>query len=139
MSTTMPSGHAVSTNPALRVLVVDDLVDAAGAMARLLKLLDCDVRTAHDGHAAVEIAERFVPEIVLLDLGLPGIDGCEVARRLRSSSTTSHALIVALSGYGHAAACDEALQAGCDDHLLKPVGIDQLQATLNRRRQRVVA
>ena len=108
-------------------------------MARLLKLLDCDVRTAHDGHAAVEIAKRFVPEVVLLDLGLPGIDGCEVARRLRSNSTTAQALIVALSGFGHASACEEALHAGCDDHLLKPVGIDQLQATLNRRRQRVVA
>jgi len=114
---------------------VDDLVDAAVTLTRLLKLLGCDVQTAHDGHAALAIADQFVPDVVLLDLGLPGIDGCEVARRLRAKPVGAEAWIIALSGFGHDAARQEALAAGCNDHLLKPVGVDQLQAILTERQR----
>lgn len=135
MTSSLPPGDADSAGPPLRVLVVDDLVDAAVTMARLLKLLGCDVQTANDGHAALAIADQFVPEIVLLDLGLPGMDGFEVARQLRARPHGAKTWIVAISGYGHATARQEALAAGCDDHLLKPVGVDQLQAILTERQR----
>lgn len=112
----------------LRVLIVDDSVDAAQTMARVLKLLEYDVATAHDGAAALEVAEQFAPQVVLLDLGMPGISGYEVARQLRARAATARSLIIALSGYGHASARDEALAAGCDHHLLKPAPIEQLEA-----------
>src|SRR5262245_3292135 len=110
----------------LRVLIVDDSVDAAQTMARVLRLLGHEVETVHDGSAALQAAEQFDPQVVLLDLGLPGMSGYEVARRLRGQANTAKSLIVALSGYGHAAAVDEALAAGCDRHLLKPAAIEQL-------------
>jgi CheY-like chemotaxis protein len=71
---------------------------------------------------------------VLLDLGLPGISGYEVARRLRARKGTAKLLIIALSGYGHTAARDEALAAGCDHHVLKPAGVEALQALLQQAR-----
>lgn len=130
-----PAGANESDSAPLRVLVVDDLVDAALIMARLLRHLDCDVQTAHDGHTALQIAADFAPEIVLLDLGLPGIDGFELARRLRAHPATARSLIIALSGYGHAAARDQAAVAGCDDHWLKPATIEQLTALVETRRR----
>ncbi len=112
MSST-PAGANESNSAPLRVLVVDDLVDAAQIMARLLRHLDCDVQTAHAGDAALQIAAEFAPEIVLLDLGLPHIDGFEAARRLRAHPATARSQIIAPSGYGDAAARDEAAVAGC--------------------------
>jgi len=135
MTGPVPDGGAVIPAEVLRVLVVDDLVDAATTMARLLRLIACDVQTAHDGPTAINIANEFAPDVVLLDLGLPGVDGYEVARRLRSHPATARSLIIALSGYGHAAARDDALAAGCDHHLLKPAGIDQLVVLLNGRQR----
>jgi CheY-like chemotaxis protein len=126
-----PNGHRAAL---LRVLVVDDLVDAAQTMARLLKLLDCDVQTAHTGDAALQVAAEFVPHVVLLDLGLPGMDGYEVARALRSSSMTARALIVAVSGYGDVGTRDAAATAGCDEHWLKPARIEQLKQLIEAQR-----
>jgi two-component system, OmpR family, response regulator len=121
----------------LRVLVVDDLVDAAQTMARLLKLLDCEVQTAHTGQLALQIAGEFSPHIVLLDLGLPGMDGFEVARSLRVHPLTTRAMIVALSGYGDAAAREQAAEAGCDEHWLKPARIEQLKELIAAQRSAV--
>jgi len=133
MTSPLPTGDDRTLADPLRVLVVDDLVDGAAMMARLLSLMACEVRTAHDGPAALSMASEFLPDVVLLDLGLPGLDGYEVARRLRSQPATAKSLIIALTGYGHGAAREDALAAGCDYHLLKPAGIDQLQALLNGR------
>ena len=127
-----------SSNKLLRVLVVDDLPDAAAGLARLLKLLDCDVETAHDGPAAIAKAQAFSPDIVLLDIGLPGMDGYGVAKELRSRACASAALIVAVSGYGHQAARDQAIAAGCNQHVLKPIGITELEAILAQRRKESV-
>jgi CheY-like chemotaxis protein len=135
MTSSLPGGDERTSADPLRVLVVDDLVDAAVTMARLLRLMECEVRTAHDGHTALTTASEFLPDVVLLDLGLPGLDGYEVARQLRSQPGTARSFIIALTGYGHAAARDDALAAGCDDHLLKPAGIDQLLALLNGRQR----
>src|SRR5262245_29309523 len=100
MTSSVPVDSGARPN-SLRILVVDDLVDAATTLARLLRLMTCDVQTAHDGRAALETAIEFAPEIVLLDLGLPGLDGYEVARALRAHPATSRSHIIALSGYGH--------------------------------------
>lgn len=123
------------SNQLLRVLVVDDLPDAAAGLARLLKLLNCEVETAHDGPAAIAKAQAFSPDIVLLDIGLPGMDGYGVAKELRSHACSSAALIVAVSGYGHQAARDQAISAGCNRHLLKPIGVAELEAILAERRK----
>ena len=104
-----------------RVLVVEDNVDAREALTMLLEQYGHDVRTAGDGPRALDEAKRFTPEIVLLDIGLPGLDGYAVARELRALSQCADALVVAITGYGQPE--DRALSsaAGIDHHLLKPV------------------
>jgi PAS domain S-box-containing protein len=110
-----------ATGPPRRVLVVDDNLDAAETLAELLALSGHDVRTAHDGPAALEAAGRFRPEVVLLDIGLPGMDGCEVARRLRGQEGATRALLAALTGYGQEEDRLRSREAGFDTHLVKPV------------------
>jgi len=106
---------------ARRVLVVDDSVDAAESLAILLSLQGHDVRVAHDGPAALAAAAAFHPEVVLLDIGLPGLDGYQVASRLRRRRRTARALLVALTGYGGEEDQHLAREAGFDHHLTKPV------------------
>jgi DNA-binding response OmpR family regulator len=98
--------------------VVDDNVDTAESLALLLRLRGHDVDTAHDGPAALEKAGIFLPEAVLLDIGLPGLDGYQVASQLRQTSTM---LLVALTGYGQEEDQSRAWQAGFDHFLTKPV------------------
>ena len=111
----------------LRVLVVDDNVDAARALEHLLKLLGHRVAVAHDGPAALAAAAAAPPELVLLDIGLPGMDGYAVAARLREAGHTAAAL-VALTGYGQEDDLRRSTAAGFDHHLVKPVDF----ATLKR-------
>jgi signal transduction histidine kinase len=106
---------------ARRVLVVEDNADARRTLALLLEEEGHDVRTAPDGKRALAEAEAFSPEIVLLDIGLPGIDGYEVARMLRALPQCSNALLVAVTGYGQAGDRARSNAAGFDHHLLKPV------------------
>jgi signal transduction histidine kinase len=114
----------------LRVLVVDDNADAADSLAWLLRHGDHEVRTAHDGRQAVELAHEFRPQAVVLDLGLPEIDGYEVARRLRQHADTRGALLVALSGYGQQEHRRRSSEAGFDYHFVKPVDFGGLQRIL---------
>jgi two-component system CheB/CheR fusion protein len=109
-----------------RVLVVDDNADAREALRFLLDDEGFEVRTAADGPDALAQAETFCPDVVLLDIGLPGIDGYEVARRLRTLPVTRNARIVAVSGYGQAQDRERSRAAGFDDHLLKPVSPSRL-------------
>jgi len=113
-----------------RILVVDDNTDAVESLAFLLELEGHDVRTALDGPAALDLASEFRPQAVLLDIGLPGMDGYEVARRLRERPETREALIIAITGYGQQE--DRALTkaAGFDHHLVKPVDPEELGALL---------
>jgi CheY-like chemotaxis protein len=105
-----------------RVLVVDDSRDAATSLARLLvRHWNQEVRTAHDGHEALELAREFGPEMILLDIGLPGLDGYEVARRLRQREAHGETLLVALTGYGQDEDRRKSQEAGFDMHLVKPV------------------
>ena len=101
-------------------MVVDDNIDSADSLALLLKNMGHDVRTANEGQSAIEVAKGFFPEIVLLDIGLPGIDGYEVARRLRKEAYGREALLVALTGYGQEGDRRLTEEAGFDHHLTKP-------------------
>jgi signal transduction histidine kinase/CheY-like chemotaxis protein len=104
-----------------RVLVVDDNADAAASLAELLRLDGHEVREATDGREALAQADEFRPEVVLLDLGLPGLDGWEVAAALRRRASGGRALLVAISGYGRSEDRARSLAAGIDLHLVKPV------------------
>jgi len=116
-----------------RVLVVDDNVDAAVTLAEGVALDGHEVRIAHDGPSALEQARAFSPEVVLLDIGLPAMDGYEVVRRLRELPQARGALIVALTGFGQQSDRQRALAAGFDEHLVKPVELDTVTAVLRRR------
>lgn len=110
-----------TTPPSMRVLVVDDNVDAANSLAMALRLSGQRVRVAYDGETALSFAAEDPPEAVLLDLGMPGMDGYQVARRLRGNPATCKILIVALTGWGQDEDRRMSLEAGFDDHLVKPI------------------
>jgi len=114
----------------LRVLIVDDNQDSARATALLLRKVGHHVDLAFDGHEGLRQAEAFQPDVVLLDIGLPGLDGFEVASRLRQHETLGGVGLVAVSGYGLDGDRQKAREAGFDAHLLKPVSYDQLLETL---------
>jgi len=118
----------------MRVLVADDCVDTTATLAALLKLWGHDVRVAHNGPAALEQAESFRPDAVLLDLALNGkMDGFEVARRLRLHPDTSKALLICISGYGRDTDRQHSLVAGFDYHLIKPADPNELERLLAAR------
>jgi CheY-like chemotaxis protein len=108
------------------VLVVDDNADSANGMARLLKLSGHVVRVAHTCPDALASAREHGPEVVVLDIGLPGMDGYEVAVRLREIAETRASCIIALTGYGQPADRARARAAGFDHHLTKPADPDEL-------------
>jgi two-component system CheB/CheR fusion protein len=114
-----------------RILVVDDNVDAANSLAKYLtRLHGQDVRVAHDGPSALNEAEEFRPEVVVLDIGMPGMDGYEVARQLRSRPETQGASLVAMTGWGQEGDLRRSREAGFDRHLVKPVDPEDLLALL---------
>ncbi|MCI0464501.1 MAG: response regulator, partial [Gemmataceae bacterium] len=125
------AGSPTGRMPSQRVLVVDDNCDAAESLAMLLQVKGHEVHTAHDGLAALETARDFQPDIVLLDIGLPGMDGYEVARRLRQEQGRQ-AVLVALTGYGTDEDHRRSQEAGFDYHLVKPVELDALHQLLMR-------
>jgi CheY-like chemotaxis protein len=118
---------------ARRVLVVDDNVDAAESLAELLALKGHQARAVTEPRAALAMAPDFAPEVVLLDIGLPDIDGFEVARTLRRLPCTRHALLVAVTGYGQAEDRKASSAAGFDYHLVKPVSLRQIEELIERR------
>jgi CheY-like chemotaxis protein len=109
-----------------RVLVVDDNVDAAELLGEALSQAGHEVKREHDGESAVDAAAEFRPDVVLLDLGLPGMDGYEVARRLRAHPDLTGVRIIAITGYGQDADRSRTAQAGIDEHLVKPVDLDKV-------------
>ena len=116
--------------PQRRVLVVDDNVDAAASMGMLLKFLGTEVQIAHDGETALALIERDRPDVVLLDIGMPGMDGFEVARRVRQRVDFNNIMLIALTGWGQAEDRDRTRGAGFDHHLVKPADITALQSLL---------
>ncbi len=118
---------------AWRVLVVDDNEDAAAMLALLMQMSGHTTRIAHDGPQALTAAEDFRPDAVLLDIGLPGIDGHEVARRLRRRPWGRELLLLAVTGWGQLPDRQASTDAGFDAHLVKPVDPDVLLQTLGQR------
>jgi CheY-like chemotaxis protein len=117
-----------------RVLVVDDNQDAADTLALLLELMGHRTRTAHDGLAALDAAAEFEPEVVLLDIGLPKMNGYDVCREMRKQPWGRNIYLVALTGWGQAEDQRKASEAGFDRHLVKPVEESVLQKLLDERR-----
>jgi signal transduction histidine kinase/ActR/RegA family two-component response regulator len=120
-----PAAPRAPPSNARRILIVDDNQDAAELLAEVFELAGHTVRVAHDGKRALEVAEEFEPECVMLDIGLPLIDGYEVARRLRERDGDRRRTLVAMTGYGQEDDVRRALDAGFDRHLVKPVSLDQ--------------
>ncbi len=118
-----------------RILIVDDNVDTASGLAQLLKLSGHSTRIAHDGPAAILEAHAFEPDIILLDIGLPGMDGYEAVKRLRKEGFQNTS-IIALTGYGQEEDRRRSGEAGFDFHLVKPVDFDILTTLINTIRER---
>ncbi len=130
--TACPDGD-VPDSSVLRVLVVEDDADSAVSLARFLQRMGHEVEVAPDGQAAVEAAQARRPDVVLLDIGLPGLDGWEVARRLQQGHPAQkRPLLVALTGYDREADRRRSDEAGIDLHLAKPADPDLLRWLLTR-------
>ena len=129
----MPVETVQGPTPSCRVLVVDDNVDQADTTAVLLRVSGHDVRVAYSGPAALEVAVEYRPDLALLDIGLPGMDGYEVARWLRQQPSLQHTVLVAVTGYGQESDREQSREAGFAHHLVKPVRPEDLQAVLATR------
>lgn len=114
----------------LRVLVVDDNRDSADSLSLLIQALGHEVRAAYDGESAMEVATHFVPQLALFDLAMPVMDGFELLRAFRAVPSLSHAVCVAMTGYGQPADVEQTRNAGFESHLVKPVDLDRLKALL---------
>jgi len=119
--------EADSTSRRLRILVVDDSEALAQTLGYMAELLGHEVRVAHNGEDALTIARSFLPEVVLLDLGLPGMNGFDVCRKLRTDPALRHSTIIAQSGWGQPEYRERSKESGFDYHLVKPVKIEQLE------------
>ncbi len=115
---------------ARKILVVDDNVDAADTLEALLGMDGFDVKAVYDGVAAVEAAERIQPDVIVMDIGMPGMDGYDAARMIRQQEGGKNMTLIALTGWGQTADRNRAGQAGFDHHLVKPVDYDQLMKCL---------
>ena len=122
-----------ATSVRQRILIVDDNADAADSLALLLQLDGHDTHAVYSSGEALQVAESFHPDVILLDIGLPEMNGYEVARRIRSVPRLKHTRLIALTGYGQADDQARARAAGFDEHLMKPVESDALKRALSGR------
>lgn len=127
----MMTSDTSRTRARRRVLVVDDSPDVADSLALLLKTFGADVRVARSGGEGLAICAEFAPEVILLDLSMPGMDGFETAQRLRELPATSRATLVALTGRGEQDVRRRVQQAGFDRHLTKPADLNELASLLD--------
>jgi signal transduction histidine kinase len=136
--TVAPTRDVAPTTPAmeeaaLRILVVDDNQDSACSMTLLLELQGHQVQVAHAGQTALAMAAEALPDVILLDIGMPGMNGYEVARQLRAQDRFADTLLIAVTGYGRASDVKQTEAAGFDHHLVKPIDYEKLQALLAAR------
>jgi PAS domain S-box-containing protein len=113
-----------------RILVVDDNADAAESLARMLQLWGNETRIAEDGFKAITVAEEFRPQVILMDLGMPQLNGYEATRRIREQPWGREPAVIALTGYGQEADRERSMAAGCNGHLVKPVDLQELEKLL---------
>jgi two-component system, sensor histidine kinase len=121
-----PALYAPQDEQRCRILVVDDNTDNADSLCELLALSGHEVHKAYDGASALHVAAQMHPDVAILDIGLPDIDGREVARRMRADHATAHAMLIALSGWGQPADRELSSAAGFDQHLVKPADLGQI-------------
>jgi CheY-like chemotaxis protein len=130
----MPAEHdelrPPSTSPPRRVLVADDNLDAAESLQMWLQMSGHEVEIAQDGPATLAAAESFRPDVVLLDLGMPGMTGLEVARRIREAEWGRGMILMALTGWGQEEDRQRTAEAGFDHHLTKPIDPDRIDALI---------
>jgi CheY-like chemotaxis protein len=117
-----------------RILVVDDLNDAAASLALVCELYGAEARVARDGLEALTVGASFLPDVVLMDISMPQMDGYEAARRLRAEPWGKTVVLIALTGWGREGDIRAAYAAGFDGHLLKPIGADALIDLISRLR-----
>lgn len=123
-----PAGRPASGKR--RILVVDDNRDSANTLAMMLKLLGHETQTAFDGVEAVAAAEKFDPEIVLMDVGMPRLNGLDATRRIREQPWGQTMTVIALTGWDQESDKQNSHDAGCNGHMVKPVALADLQAIL---------
>ena len=128
---TLPESRRMEPLPSRRILIVDDSRDGGESLAMLLRVLGAEVALAHSGRTALECVETFKPDVVLLDIGMPGMDGYEVARRIRANPANRHISLIALTGWGQDEDRKRSVAAGFNHHLVKPADIEQLRQLLN--------
>ena len=122
---------AVKTTPKrFRILVVDDNHDSALSLAMMLSIMGHETRTAHDGESAVATAESFLPEVVLLDIGLPKLNGYEVAQRIREKDWGASMFLIAVTGWGQEEDRQRSSEVGLNVHMVKPVEPSALEKLL---------
>jgi CheY-like chemotaxis protein/anti-sigma regulatory factor (Ser/Thr protein kinase) len=124
------SGDGPAAGPKRRILVVDDNRDGADSLAMMLRLLGNEVHTAYDGVEALAQAEVFGPQVILMDVGMPKLNGLDATRRIREQSWGRGIAIIALTGWGQENDRERSREAGCDGHLVKPVNLPDLQKKL---------
>ena len=129
-----PPAGAAEALPPLRVLVVDDNRDAAESASLLLEVLGAETHVVNDGNSALAALKTFPADLVLLDLGMPGMDGYEVARRIRSDPSHEGLKLVAVTGWGQEEDRLRSRRAGFDHHLVKPTGVESLRAVMKGMR-----
>ena len=123
------------TKQGFRILVVDDNHDSALSLAMMLSIMGHETRTAHDGESAVETAEKFLPEVILLDIGLPKLNGYEVAQRIREQAWGASMFLIAVTGWGQDEDRQRSSEVGLNVHMVKPVepaALERLLAELRR-------
>jgi CheY-like chemotaxis protein len=126
---------AAVTPKRFRILVVDDNHDSALSLAMMLSIMGHETRTAHDGESAVATAESFLPDVVLLDIGLPKLNGYEVAQRIREQAWGTSMFLIAVTGWGQDEDRQRSSEVGLNVHMVKPVepaALEQLLAGLAR-------
>ena len=122
---------AMTAFPARRILIVDDNQDASDTLGTLLETLGATVRVAHTGRQALDVLDEFGPDSVLLDIGMPDMDGYEVARRIRANAKHAEVLLIALTGWGQEGDQRMAQLAGFDHHIVKPLRLEKLRELLS--------
>lgn len=118
-----------------KILVIDDNRDATDTLATMLRLKGFNVKAGYSGKEALEIAENFVPDIAILDIGMPGMDGYETCRMIRQQLWGKDMTVFALTGYGQEEDVRKSKEAGFDEHLLKPVDLVELLTCISQKRQ----
>ena len=130
-STSMQEPTAPREGPP-RVLIVDDNEDGATLLAEALELKGCDIRVTYDAVTALRLAAEFSPDIAFVDIGLPVMDGCELASLLRKIPGLAGLRLIAITGYGQESDRQRTRDAGFDTHLVKPVDLDEIEAAVTR-------